>query len=226
MKLTEALKKNRKNVVIAGVLAAILAVGGISAYFTATQDRLNSWTVGKVAIDFEEPNYDSQTPEEKANITPNKDLVKDPQITNTGKNDAYVFMKVNVPKANVAAAASDGVKLPAKVQELFNYTINDGWVKVTEDTGDQDVNTYVFAYAKNGKCTALKPQEKTNLLFRDEKITFINIIEGQGLEGVTLEMPIKAVAIQTNDLGDNDATAPADVWAIANNSTSGHLNKM
>ena len=194
-----------------------MAIGGISAYFTATDDATNTWTVGKVTIDLKEPIYDALTPEERENITPNQELPKDPQVTNTGVNDAFVFMRVTVPKANVKIADQTGAVQSAAVRELFTYTLNSGWYQVSKTEGTNS-NTYVYAYASSSQCTPLSANATTPSLFKDNKITFINVIEGQNLEETTVQMPVEAFAIQTTDINDKtdgiDKVAPAAVWNI------------
>ena len=75
-------------------------------------------TVGKVDIELKEPEW---KPEENKKIEPSKVIHKDPQITNTGTNDAFVYMEVSIPMANVEAAAENGERLGKKVQELFSF---------------------------------------------------------------------------------------------------------
>lgn len=91
--------KKRKNVVIAIAMIAVLAIAGISAYFTATDSNTNSFTVGKVDIDQQEPNWPEDSP--PTNIVPNQEFAKDPLVVNTGNNDAYVFTAVAVPKKKI-----------------------------------------------------------------------------------------------------------------------------
>ena len=223
------IRKNRKTLVIAAALAAVMLIGGVSAYFTSTDTAENTWTVGNIKIDLQEPGYDEFNEAEAENMTPNKVIHKDPQVKNTGDNDAYVFIKVSIPKANVATAAQDGAKEEAALQELFDYGINSGWVKVAEDTSAADKNTYVFAYGTETECTALAKNEVTSVLFKNADkeglaeagavgfITFKNVIEGQGLENITLNIPVEAFGIQTTDLTAADASSPAEVWAVINN---------
>lgn len=207
---------NKRNIMIIMLICVVMAIGGISAYFTAADDVTNTWTVGKIEIDLQEPEYD-KVPEEREDITPNKEMTKDPQIENTGVNDAYVFARVTVPKAKVKIANQDGTAQPAEVRELFSYTLNDGWYQVSKTEGTTD-NTYVYAYASSTACTRLTAAAKTPSLFKADKITFINIVEGQGLEEETLEMPVEAFGIQTADLNDKtdgvDKTSPSAVWNI------------
>ena len=136
-------------------------------------------------------------------------------MRNVGTNDAFVFLEVSVPKANVRTASADGTAQPAAVQELFSYGISEGWTKVTEETSASDKNTYVYAYADSETaCSPLKAGGSTPPLFKNQKVTFINILEGQGLEGKTLEIPVHSYGIQTTDLGESDAISPSEVWDI------------
>lgn len=210
-----SLLKNKKRIIfIAAVLVLLLGVGGVSAYFTSTDNATNQWTVGDVTIELLEEEYDKVPETERQNITPNKVFIKDPVVKNVGTNDAFVFLRFSVPKANVRIASQDGSAQASQVQELFDYTINEGWTKVTEDTSAADQNTYVYSYGTEAECKALAAEASTPSLFKDNQITFLNVMEGQGLEGTTLEIPVESFGIQTTDLGADDKTAPADVWKI------------
>ncbi|MGN0633286.1 MAG: TasA family protein [Oscillospiraceae bacterium] len=100
------------------------AVGGMLAYLTDKDEVTNTFTVGEVKIDLTEPNYNLDNAKD---IVPNQTITKDPTVTNTGKNDAIVFLKVTVPVKNVATAnangtlteARTGTNLTPKNQELF-----------------------------------------------------------------------------------------------------------
>lgn len=209
-------KMKTKKIVIAAAMCLVLAIGGISAYFTSTDSATNTFTVGSVVIDLTEPEYD-KNPDEHSDITPNMDIVKDPTVTNTGINDAFVFIKFSIPKDSVTVANQDGTKGTNAVQELFDYTIADGWVKVAENKAGSDVNTYVYAYAAGGNCTALAADNSAPVLFDGSKVTFKNVIEGEGLEGTTLNIPVFAYGIQTTDLTADDVTTPSAVWEVLAN---------
>lgn len=208
------LKKNRKLLVIAMVV--VLAFGAFAAYFTSTDTATNTWTVGQVKIDLVEPEYDESDTED---ITPNQELPKDPQIVNEGVNDAFVFIKVEIPKADVIVADQDGTKGAKAVQELFAYEWDDAWTLVDSDTSGANSNTYILAYGGDDACTALANGNTTTPVFKDGKITFVNVIEGQDLELSTLTIPVEAYAIQTTDLTAADVKAPADVWDIVSTQT-------
>ena len=183
------MKKNTvKIMALAGILC-LASVGGVSAYLTDYEKVSNEFTVGKVDIELKEPEW---KPEENRIIEPSKVIHKDPQITNTGTNDAFVYMEVSIPMANVEAAAENGERLGKKVQELFYFEAKDNWMQLSVQNTESR-RTYTYAYTK-----ILKPQETSEALF--DTVKFLNLIEGQ-LDGQTFEIPVRAYAIQTSYTG-------------------------
>ena len=183
------MKKNTvKIMALAGILC-LASVGGVSAYLTDYEKVSNEFTVGKVDIELKEPEW---KPEENKKIEPSKVIHKDPQITNTGTNDAFVYMEVSIPMANVEAAAENGERLGKKVQELFYFEAKDNWMQLSVQNTESR-RTYTYAYKK-----ILKPQETSESLF--DTVKFLNLIEGQ-LDGQTFEIPVRAYAIQTSYTG-------------------------
>ena len=183
------MKKNTvKIMTLAGILC-LASVGGVSAYLTDYEKVSNEFTVGKVDIELKEPEW---KPEENKKIEPSKVIHKDPQITNTGTNDAFVYMEVSIPMANVEAAAENGERLGKKVQELFYFEAQDSWMQLSVQNTESR-RTYTYADTK-----ILKPQETSEALF--DTVKFLNLIEGQ-LDGQTFEIPVRAYAIQTSYTG-------------------------
>jgi predicted ribosomally synthesized peptide with SipW-like signal peptide len=227
------IKGKKKLAVIIAALAAVTMITGTAAYFTASDEAVNTWTVGNVEIDLEEPEYDDNKDEETGDIMPNEELHKDPQVTNSGNNEAFVFMKVRIPKAVVKVAGQDGsVPASATLQELFDYQWNTGWTSI--DTHEiKDGNTtyqeYLLTYGTANECKALNPGETTPVLFINASgnhianpgakgmITFKNVIEGQGLENVALNIKVESYAIQAENLTTTDTKVPSKVWDILTN---------
>lgn len=204
--------KHKKKVVLTTSLVGLMAIGGISAYFTDGDTATNEFTIGRISIDLQEPNWIPPT-----NITPNQTIKKDPQIKNDGINEAYVFLEVTVPYKNIVVAELNGIKKPAADTELFTYTVNNGWTEIgtpKKDTVNGTV-THLYAFAKDNVCQALLKGETTPALF--DTVTFVNATEDQGLEETNKEIVINAYGIQTKDIngsGANGKTAPADVWTV------------
>ena len=204
-------KTNKKMAIIALALVACLMVATISAYFTDADQAVNTFTVGKVSIDLQEENWNPPT-----DITPNKTFTKDPKVVNDGVNDAFVFMEVVVPYANVVVAdVATGEKAAAADTELFTYEVKDGWVEIDTVT-DEDAKTvtHVYAYVKDNALAAVEAGAETSTIFVDDEITFVNLVEDQGIEKSTLDVVVNAYAIQTENLTDDDTTDPEAVWAI------------
>lgn len=201
--------RSMKAAVLAVAMIAVMMIGGISAYFTDGDTATNTFTVGKISLDLQEPNWD----EDKAtDTTPNQTIQKDPQILNDGINDEFVFLEVIVPYENVVVANEDGSKKAAADTELYSYTVNSGWVEIgaSKDTANKTV-THLYAYGTSDKCAALKAGEKTGSLF--STVTFANIVEDQNLEETTLNIIINAYGIQTTDVNGGSSN-PDVLWSV------------
>lgn len=194
-------------------LAGSAAVRGISAYFSDAQEKNNTLTVGSVKTELEEPGWDEVPSEEKVDLVPNQSVRKDPRVTNTGSNNAYVFLEVQIPVSRIITVGDDGKKLPAADTELFSYEVNDGWVKVQNSdvtaSGKVTAHRYVYAYGSDKECKVLEKGETTESLFNS--ITLVNAIEGQ-IDDETFQIPVKSYAIQAEYIGDSQK--PSDVFQI------------
>lgn len=219
-------KSKKMTAGILGALTLVMVTGSAMAYFTDSEQAKNYITIGKVDISLTEPNWDKVPDKEKENIVPGKELVKDPTITNTGINDAFVFMKVTVPAAELVTANEDGTKNEKALKQLYSWEINKGWIqlgdaKAVTENGKTIAFEYIYAYGSNASCSALAKNASTSALF--DKITFLNVIEGQqfadgtGLEESETEINVQAYAIQTTDLTSNDVTTPSAVWQVLAN---------
>ena len=94
-------KKSILMAAIAVMLVAVLVVGGTLAYFTDTKSATNTFTVGDVKITLDEsnvkdPNGNRVTRNEYTGMLPGIQYKKDPVVTNTGKNGAYVRAVVTI----------------------------------------------------------------------------------------------------------------------------------
>ena len=188
--------KNRKMVkgIALAAMVAALAAGGTAAYLTDFESATNSFTVGKVDIELDEPNW---KPDENTKLVPTQVIRKDPFVKNLGVNDAFVYLEVSVPVRKVITAAQDGTRNALARTELFSYAKNKDWTQLErKEVGQNMVYTYTYNHI-------LKPGEKTTTLF--DTITFANIIEGQ-LDTQQLDMPVRAYAIQSTNTGEGKTT--------------------
>ena len=85
----------RAYVVAAVALVGILVgVGTTAAYFTSSDSASTGFVVGDVAAQVIEPAW---VPTNDHVIAPGAAFDKDPQVQNTGANDAYARAHVSVP---------------------------------------------------------------------------------------------------------------------------------
>lgn len=231
--------KNRKSIIttiMAVALVAALAIGGTVAYLTDMEQTTNTFTVGEVKIDLVEDNYAALTAAEKSNLVPNQEVAKDPKVTNTGVNDAIVFLKVTVPVKNVTLVADDGTRGTKEMQEIFylkstgtQFThandFNASWIELSaKETGTDHsgaTRTYVFGYN-----AAIAANASTSELF--SKIQLKNVLEDELVAGADQEILVEAFGIQASevlsasaDLTDTlDATSLAAIYDIVVNQNS------
>lgn len=187
-KFTEKMKRR----FLAGASGVLMIFISIMAYFTSTEQVTNRFTVGEVKIDLVEPNWvgDADTSLENNNrkvdnkdvsysdanyILPGELVPKDPKIVNTGKNEAIVFMKVEMPvytdvlgeEHEVFVVSSRNGEYNADVTPYYEFSklqpgdFLDGaasnWCYLGKvgETG-QDKHTYIFGYK-----IVLNPEEQS-----------------------------------------------------------------
>lgn len=149
----------KKKITALALVVAILAIaiiGGTLAYFTDTKTATNTFTVGnvKIKLDEKDPNGTAEKPRTETgatydSVTPGVAYAKDPTVTNTGNNDAWI--RVNVTLSNAAAfkaaAAAHGVTDLATVFDGHDET---KWtlagIKDTSDDTTKNTLTYSYYY--------------------------------------------------------------------------------
>lgn len=214
----------KKNVIVSLLLVAALAITGALAYLTATDSAENKFTVGNVDISLAEPEWDKANPDGTLeNIVAGQVITKDPTVTNTGTNDAYAYIMVEIPKVystDIVSTDAEGntVTTSESHYPLFSFEANDGWTLIDSQTGTE---TDAYDYHLYAYDTALAPNSAATLF---NKVTFANITEDfvnsiTGEEIVDLAINITGYAIQS-DYYNNEASDVSSAWelyAIQNN---------
>ena len=91
------MKKKIMAAALAICMMATLVVGMSLAYFTDTDSKTNTFTVGNVDITLTEPSWLGDTSEDAVRLIPGKTIAKDPTITVAqGSQTAYTFMKMEL----------------------------------------------------------------------------------------------------------------------------------
>lgn len=182
-------KKNIFISLVSVIMIAVISTGITLALLSKdTEKRANNFTFGNISIELTEDEWDKLKPEDKI-IYPEKELPKNPVITNIGVNDLYAYMEVKVPRAKVRTVSDGEVIQEAEVQDLFTFEINEGWTRIDKNQNDE-YSVYLYVYDKS-----LSPNDKTKSLF--DSIKFINIVEGELEMNTVIEMPVTAYAVQS-----------------------------
>ncbi len=189
------MKKKIITIATAGFLALGLIVAGTLAYLTATADPVtNTFTVGNIAIDLEEPSYDE--PDGGTKLYPGATVDKDPTVTvKAGSEKSYVYMlmdnQFNAPQPN---------GIPDAI--TFNFHAN--WVPVQTDGTKTLYRYYQPVDASASAVDIVLTPLFTNLYVNSTLVTSDNI---DLLDGKTIE--IKAYAHQFDTVNEDTADAAA-----------------
>ena len=139
------MNNNKKKITTIVLLLAFLAIavtGGTLAYFTDTDDAINTFVMGNVQIELNEQFTPGQT------LMPGQQNAMDKivWITNTGANDAYVWYEYLVP-----VALDPALEIVNKVGTSWIYdatidTLINVGVVGTETISGIEYNKYVALY--------------------------------------------------------------------------------
>lgn len=184
-----------KSLVIAVTVLAVFAAsaGMTGAYLARSTEKLNNViTRGSIEVKVTEPEWVEANGRK---LTPGSVIAKDPTVVNTGKNEAWIFLKVQIPMKEIVLVDAKTKKKqePAKA-ELFSFSSTENWKLVKKSAEGEWVN-YVFGYR-----FPLEAGKKTDPLFRE--VTLVNYLEGELDDSEVLTLPIEAMAIQTNVCAD------------------------
>ena len=164
-------KKKIVSLCLAAVLVVMAIAGATVAYFTDTDAKDNTFTVGNVDITLTEPNWESSGSVDAPDVYPGEPLAKDPTVTNSGKNPCFV---------RISVANLDQFDTKGDITYRTDYVagkLGENWVLHTDG---------YFYYTK-----VLTINETTDALFDQ-------IVMPTGLTGneTTLPIPVTAQAVQ------------------------------
>lgn len=140
--------------VLCAVLLVTASVLGTMAYLTSTDQVVNTFTVGKVAITLDEAkvNADGTPVAGAARVTgnayhllPGHTYTKDPTVhVQANSEDSFIFVKVENGIANYEA----GTTIAAQIAE-------NGWQPLKDDKNVDVKNVYYKTYTKSAEITNL-----------------------------------------------------------------------
>lgn len=207
-------KTKALGLMMAAVLLVTATIFGTMAYLTSTDEVVNTFTVGSVAIQLDEAkaNTDGTLVEgadrvdaNSYKLLPGHTYAKDPMVTVlSGSENSYIRMTVTVSKAAELDAIFDPQK--ANLLSIFNGYDSTNWIYQGK-TDDTTNNTRTYEFWYKDTVSALEEDVALDALF--DSITVpgeINNDQLKTIEGMTIT--VNAYAIQAD--GFNDAAA---AWA-------------
>lgn len=192
-------KKNLLYIVAFILVIAILAVGVSLAYFTDQKSVQNTFTVGNVEIGLTETEWNADA---EHVVLPGSEFNKNPVVTNTGSESAWIRMNVTVSDYDVFAAA---VPAGSDLGEIFVGHDGTKWTLAGTPKVDTTANTVTYSYFWN---VPLASGASTDALFTSVKIpTYFTPATMYALDD---EFTVSVTADAIQELG---FTAPAAAFA-------------
>lgn len=198
------MKKKIVTLCLVVAMAATAVIGGTLAYFTDTEEKTNTFTVGNVDIVLTEPDWN----EDNAKLIPGRVIPKDPTITLEADSErAYTFMKVQL--------SQDFMEL---IQAYYgeNYNFVTGFDKVVADwfTLPEGYSPKVMSFDLADRSVilgVLSPKDPGDSVVYFEGVKVPADVDGSMIEenGV-YEIYITAYGIQAEGFEGENADAQAD----------------
>lgn len=196
------MKKTKKALLLSlcAVMLVTASVLGTMAYLTSTDEVVNTFTVGNVAITLDETDVDNSTPGEndrdRANeykLMPGKEYVKDPIVhVDADSEDCYLFVKV----ANEIADIED-------TKTVLEQMGEHGWVAVDGAEG-------VYVYTQNDVLAVVKGDTDVTV-FDTFKVS--GNVDNDTLASYTgKKIDVTAYAIQADGF---DGKTASEIWTAA-----------
>ena len=196
----------KKIILILSFVVEVLLIGGILAYLTDADAKVNVMTFGdNVEISLSEV----WRPEDGDGIIPGTTVEKAPSIKNDSTTTpAYVFAEVVVP---CYAGTGTTVDTP-----LFTFTANSDWTLINTPSVDTESKTitYVYAYGTSSEMTTLNA-ETTTLTPVFNQVTLAQTLtdEQRQTANETTNIEVNAYGVQVDNL---ETTNPAEIYGIVN----------
>ena len=146
-------KKKIVTVCLVVALLAVCAIGGSLAYFTDTDTKDNTFTVGNVNIELTETEW-----VQNSIANPGVAVDKNPIVNNIGENEAWIRVNVTISDAAAFKAAMQAHNI-TDLATIFAGHNEAYWERasITEDA-DADTITYSYYYKeKVAKNTSTQP---------------------------------------------------------------------
>lgn len=204
-------KTKALGLVMAAVLLVTATIFGTMAYLTSTDEVVNTFTVGSVAIKLDEAdvkldgtyetNHDSRVEANDYKLMPGHTYIKDPTVTvKQGSESSYVRMLVTISNASELKEVFGANFLPENYVEGWDSAT---WIAsgITENTTDNTI-TYEFRY----KETVAAPTADVVLDDLFESFTVPGTVDNDQLAKLSnMTITVVAHAIQADGFADANA---------------------
>lgn len=183
------MKKKTLIMALVVCLIAVVAIGGTLAYFTDNEEKVNTFTMGKVDITLTESKWEAPD-----NTYPGIAYPKNPVVTNVGDDPAWIRVDVTLSdaKAFMDAAAKHNI---TDLSMIFAGHDESKWMLAGKNY-DSTKNTLTYSYYYKA---LLDPNKDTGEIFTSVKIPGAFNVADMSAIGTDFTITVQAHAIQTSD---------------------------
>ena len=194
-------RKNTSSVIAIIAVMLVFIIGGILAYLTDTDRKVNNFIIGNVDIVLHEENWrptedtDNDNAPDAVIMGFGDNIPKDPSVENIGKNPAYIYLKVFVPVGEY----EDGLTTTTNTS-IFEYEIDDeNWTELVDARAfDGTNNIYVYYYNTALPAPTGDTESITETLF--DTINLKDGIKQESIPAGVQSVVVEAYAIQSTGL--------------------------
>ena len=137
------MKKKILSLALIVAIVAILSIGTLAYFTDSTEETVNTFTVGNVEIEIDEPSW-----KEPETVEPGIAVDKDPLVKNTGKNDAWI--RINVTLSDWAAFSAAGTAHGiTDLTTVFGEFKDADWTLAGTPVVDATADTITYSYYYN-----------------------------------------------------------------------------
>lgn len=171
------------------VMVAVLGIGGTLAYFNDEEEVVNTFTVGNVDIELDEPKWDEDGSGDAEDVYPGEPLAKDPTVTNAGNNPCFVRVQVEGLDQFVTEFGEDAmITLRYKFADGYNttdWTYYDGYyyynkVLATKADAGNEYNQGLVSITTPVFDQIVMPTELTNNAKAEPVVVTAYAVQAQG----------------------------------------------
>ena len=204
------MKLKLKNTLFAVAASCLVVFGGTLAFLKDTDSKKNVVEIGNIKLELTETQWN---PETEKTAVPGQIFAKNPVLTNSGKNDEYVFLEVLIPMEEVQMLYEGDVYSNGQNPASYAIKFGNKYYEAEAFSGtDGNSNSYtVYNSSKSQEITSIN-----GYTLICESGTKKGIKELQEIFRTLTDSPSGSIITKDGDFGYNSGDNTQAGWIILN----------